>query len=118
MRRDINICRIRRENNLPCCNCVCDECPEKKKPKEKQRKKMHYINLDHDRRRWTKEEDKIAADLTLSAGEVSERTGRSLMAVCKYRTKHKYYKIIREGRKDEDLHQRSDQRDEGLQGEI
>lgn len=119
MRRDINICRIRKENNLPCCNCVCDECPDRNRPKERQKKKTyHYINLERKFAKWTKEEDKLAADLTLTAAQVSEMTGRSLVAVCKYRAKHKYYKIIREGRKDEDLHQRSDQRDEGLQGEI
>ena len=116
MRRDINICRIRKENNLPCCNCVCDECPDRNRPKERQKKKTyHYINLERKFAKWTKEEDKLAADLTLTAAQVSEMTGRSLVAVCKYRAKHKYYKIIREGRTDgEDIHQRSDQRDEGL----
>lgn len=100
MRRDINICRIRKENNLPCCNCVCDECPGKEKPKEKPRKKARpVIIVNRERTKWSKEEDNLAADMSLTAAQVSEMTGRSLQAVCKYRAKHGYFKIIQEGRK-------------------
>lgn len=116
MKKDINICRIRRENNLPCCNCICDECPEKRKPKTKERKHAKpVLFVRHERTKWSKEEDALAADLSLTAREVSEMTGRSLQAVCKYRAKHRYFKILQEGKKNEneqDLHQRPDLRDQ------
>lgn len=101
MKRDINICRIRKENNLPCCNCVCDECAlrEDNKARPEGKKGHPTIIVRHKQAKWTKAEDALAADLSLTAREVSEITGRSLQGVCKYRAKHGYFKIIQEGKK-------------------
>ena len=103
MKRDINICRIRKDNHLPCCNCVCDECGRREdtKPAPKPRKnKAPTLFVERPKTKWTKEEDALAADLSLSAREVSEMTGRSLQGVCKYRAKKGYFKIIQKGKEE------------------
>ena len=87
MKRNISVCRLRKESGLPCHNCMYyDDCPEyrKEKPMKKKRNCNRTANV-----YWTKEEIELAEDFTLSIQEVADMIGRSEMAVRCYRAKIK-----------------------------
>ena len=85
-RRDMQICRLRKEFGLSCRSCrysdTCKEYQERriKPPPKVPRNPRQY--------RWTPEEIAICVNPEYSAGEVARMTGRTKASVDHYRQYH------------------------------
>ena len=85
-RRDMQICRLRKESGLSCHSCryseTCKEYQERriKPPPKVPRTPRQY--------RWTPEEIAICMNPEYSAGEVARMTGRTKASVDHYRQYH------------------------------